>query len=490
MRIAAAVALVLGLGAAPAAAPIAVAAPPRATRAELDAAAAKGVKFLLADQKPDGGWISREYGMDSAGHAVAITAVAMEAVLAGGGGAPDALKAVHEGLAFLEKNARGLDGGKIHHGFDFNGWGAAYGLRHLAGVRDRWPAGSGGAAPKPPDVARLVEVFTGWARKNRRPCGGWTYLTKEQDPRYAKDGSVSFLTGVMIEGLSRWDPRSDLLAAAAEDLSKSCDAGGRALYSHAGDWPAAPRGPEESAGRSLQAALVLAGLGKRGTADVEKGIAAFLAARAEFVKVRTQHPHTPPHMIAGYYYYHAHSYAARALRFLAAREPAPSKAREDRVHELLGALLAEQDADGAWMDAPCGDRAYATSLAVLELLDLRELLFPWCGTLEGAVAAARERGAPVVALFTDGGSDARKLEDMVAGRELEPFRERCLWVRLGRDAEAERKAAKAGKGAALVVLGPATDYDPGRPAQKWGPGVGAGTVRGALEKLLPKPAGK
>ncbi len=453
----------------------------RPTRADLDAAVAKGTRFLLGDQKPGGEWITREYGLDSSGHTVAVTAVAMEAVLAGAGPTPEALKAVQGGLAFLEKSAAGIDGGKIHHGFDFNGWGAAFGLRHLAGVRDRWPAGA-----KAPDMKRLVDLFTGWAARNRHPCGGWSYLTKEQDPRYGKDGSVSFLTAVMVEGLARWDPKSPLLAPAVEDLAKSCDGEGRVLYSHTGDWPGQPRGKEESAGRSLQAALVLAGLGKREPADVEKRVAEFFEVRQEFAKVRTQHPHTPPHMIAGYYHYHAHSHAARALRWLAARGEAPSKARDARVGELLAALLSEQDGDGAWMDAPCGDRAYATALAVMELLDLRELLFPWSGTLEGAVAAAKETGAPIAVLVTDGGAESRKVEEMLGGKDLEGIRGKVLWVRLGKEAADLWKAAKVSKAPALLLLGPAGEYDLARPAQKWGGGVGAKTVRGALEKMLPK----
>jgi hypothetical protein len=454
---------------------------PRPTRADLDAAVAKGTKFLLGDQKPGGEWITREYGLDSSGHTVAVTAVAMEAVLAGAGGSPESLKAVQSGLAFLEKSAAGIDGGKIHHGFDFNGWGAAFGLRHLAGVRDRWPAGA-----KPPDMKALVDLFAGWAKRNRRPCGGWSYLTKDQDPKYAKDGSVSFLTAVMIEGLARWDPKSPLLAPAAEDLAKSCDGEGRVLYSHTGDWPASPRGREESAGRSLQAALVLAGLGRREPADVEKRVAEFFDVRQEFVKVRSQHPHTPPHMIAGYYHYHAHSHAARALRWLAAKEGAPSKARAARVDELLASLLAEQDPDGAWMDAPCGDRAYATALAVLELLDLRELLFPWTATLESAVAAAKETGGPVVAFFTDGSPECRKAEEMLAGKDLDPIREKVLWVRVGKEAADAWKAARVSKGPVILALGPLGEYEPGRPTQKWGGGVSAKVVRSALEKMLPK----
>ena len=47
----------------------------RPTRADLDAAVARGTRFLLGDQKPDGEWITREYGLDSSGHTVAVTAV-------------------------------------------------------------------------------------------------------------------------------------------------------------------------------------------------------------------------------------------------------------------------------------------------------------------------------------------------------------------------------------------------------------------------------
>lgn len=451
------------------------------SRSDLDAALAKGVAFLLRAQRPDGGWISAEYSMDSAGHKTAITAVAMEAVLAGTGGSVEAQDAARRGLGFLETHAPEIRGGKIHHGFDFNGWGAAYGLRHLAGVRDRWPAKS-----KAPDMKRLVDLFVAWAEANRKPCGGWSYLTKEQDPAFEKDGSVSFFTGVMLEGLARWDPKSPLVAPAAEDLAKSGDGDGRVLYSHTGAWSAPPRGREESAGRSLQAALVLGGLGRRDAGDVETRLAEFLAVRGEYVKTRTQHPHTPPHYIAGYYYYHAHSYAARALRWLAAREKTPSPQRAARVAELLAALVAEQSGDGSWIDAPCGGTSYATALAVLELTDLRELLFPWTPTLDAALESAKERSVPVVVLFTDGGRDSTKAEETLQSKELEALRERCLWVRVPKDAAnaATWKTAKAGTGGAILVLGGAGGCDLAAPAARFGATAAAKLVLKAVEKLL------
>ena len=442
---------------------------------------ARGVRFLLDGRNSEKGWNSREYGMSSPGHKTAITAAAMDAVLAGAGPTAEALDAVRDAVAFLGTHAPEMDEGRLHDGFDFNGWGAAFGLRHLASVRDRWPAGTKG-----PDLRRLADRFLGWAKSHQRPCGGWSYLTKNQDPGFATDGSVSFMTAVLLEGIARWEPKSPLLEKGIADLEKSLDGEGRALYSHTGDWPALPRGREESAGRSLQAAVVLAGLGKRGADSVEARLADFLSVRGEYERTRNSHAHAEPHRIAGYYYYHAHSYAARALRLLAAREGAPSKERGARVATLLDALLKEQDGDGACMDAPCGDRPYATALAVLTLLDLRELLFPWAGTIEAAVASAREGALPVVVLYADASADSRKCEEMLAGKDLEPLRERVVWLRIPREDAEAWKSAKVAKGGSIVLLGGEAGYDPAKPAGKFGPGASARLLRGKIEALLPK----
>ena len=139
-----------------------------ATRADLDRAVARGVRFLLDNRNAEKGWNSREYVLSSPGHKAAITAAAADAVLAGAGPTPEALDAVHDAVAFLEKHAPEMSEGRLHDGFDFNGWGAAYGLRHLGALRDRWPAGT-----KSPDWKRLVDPFLEWAKKHQRPCGGW-----------------------------------------------------------------------------------------------------------------------------------------------------------------------------------------------------------------------------------------------------------------------------------------------------------------------------
>jgi len=207
--------------------------------------------------------------------------------------------------------------------------------------------------------------------------------------------------------------------------------------------------------------------------------------------VRSSHPHAEPYKIAGYYYYHAHSYAARALRRLAAREKTPSPARAARVRELLAALVAEQDADGAWMDAPCGDRPYATALAVLELTDLRELLFPWAANLDDAVAAARERSAPVVVLFTDGGKASAKAEEALQDADLLPVRDACLWVRVPKAGTDEVwKAAKVSSGGSVLVLSAAGEWSTAAPAARFGSSVSAKLLLRAIRRVLPAEGGK
>jgi hypothetical protein len=433
-----------------------MAAPAAPDPAAIAAAVEKGAAFLLKDQRPDGGWVSREYSMGSPGHMMAITAACVDALLASVR-SDEATSAAAKGVEFLKAHAADLNGTVLNDGFDFKAWGAAYGLVHLHGLAANWPTKA-----KAPDTAPLVDAFVAYAERTQRPCGGWTYLTPKVDPACEKDGSISFLTGVMLEGLVRWRPKAPAVAKAVEDLRNAADRDGRWQYSHHGAYESAKGGGitrEESAGRSVQIAYTLALAGAPVAGELKGYVDTFFDVREEYVKTRNEHPHTKPYMIAGYYYYHGHSYAARAMRRLAAADPRLRAELAGHVATLAASLLAEQAADGSWMDAPCGDRPYATALALLALRDVAEMSLPWAESVERAVESAKQDGRSVVVLFTDGGDASRQLERSLADAKLDALRERFVWAKCDQRADAARwKEAKIAAAPLLAVLGPAKDY--------------------------------
>ena len=160
-------------------------------------AVSKGARHLVESQDQDGSWStgigeSREPGMR-----IAVTALCIHSLLAAEP-APAALESVKKGLAFIRDNLDSLDGPfDANPQFNYNIWGVGLGLVHLHGVSKRWPAGAG---PKP-DLAKVIDALVKKAEKAQLPCGGWTYLKKSRDGADVKDGSVSFLTATMIEGL-------------------------------------------------------------------------------------------------------------------------------------------------------------------------------------------------------------------------------------------------------------------------------------------------
>jgi hypothetical protein len=450
--------------------------------AAIQTAIDKAVDFLIHDQRGDGGWISREYGVDSPGHQMAITAAVCDALLANTQ-SDEAAAAATQAVEFLKAHAADLNGSVLNDGFDFKAWGAAYGLVHLHGMKANWPAKS-----KAPDIEPLIAGFVQYAARTQRPCGGWTYLTAKVDPGSEKDGSISFLTGVMLEGLTLWRPKASAVAKAVEDLRNAADKDGRFQYSHHGAYESARGGgitKEESAGRSVQIAYTLSLAGAAPEIDLKGYVDRFFEVRDEYVKTRISHPHEKPFMIAGYYYYHGHSYAARAMRYLAGRDPKLRAEFAGHVATLAKSLLSEQASDGSWMDAPCGDRPYATALALLTLRDVQAMSMPWAESVARAVEIAKADGRPVVVLFTDGGDASAQLERTLADAKLDACREKFVWARCDkRDDAALWRAAKIASAPLLAVLGPAKDYAVGATVARLAGKSSAAQIEGFLKRLL------
>lgn len=198
-----------------------------------------------------------------------------------------------------------------------------------------------------------------------RGTGGWHYSQRGMAP-------ATFLTASVLLSFYR-----------ARDLGYEVDAQvvKRALDSlrdarlHTGAFQYASR-PRQKTGRSIEAvpgsvgrmpvcevALHLAGRSE--PRRIEKSLVAFFDHWKWLERRRKKNgTHQPPYMIAPYYFFYAHLYAAKAIEFL-------PQSRRDHYREKLFDLLKQvKDKDGTWNDRVFPrSRAFGTAASVLALLE-------------------------------------------------------------------------------------------------------------------------
>jgi hypothetical protein len=418
----------------------------------------KGVRFLVESQDRDGSWSADIAETREPGMRIAITAVCLHALAVSDPSAA-LVEPAKKGLGFIRQNLNALDGPfEANPDFNFNAWGVSFGLVHLHGLAKRWPAAAG---PKP-DLMAMIDALIKKAEKTQLPCGGWTYLKRSREGGEVKDGSVSFLTASMIEGLLRWRGEGQkqpdkILPRAVADLERLIGMKEGVPYSHTGDYSASLSG--DHALRTVQTRLALLDAGK-GTAEaLEESIGLYFKTREEFEKLRNTYAHTPPRMIAGYYYYFGLLHVSRALR-RAGRDPG------DRAALLRGNFLKEQLGDGSWKDVAAGGKSSGTAFALLSLGELGTLF--WRPSLDDAITQAKAESKPVLLLLTDGKKEGAETEKAMREPALLEVLEKfaCVRVEITRD-EPVSKQTKVTHGCAILVLDPRAEHPLEKPVKKW-----------------------
>ncbi|HEX5136117.1 MAG TPA: prenyltransferase/squalene oxidase repeat-containing protein, partial [Planctomycetota bacterium] len=255
-----------------------------------------------------------------------------------------------------------LEGAKPAHDlFDFSVWGSAFGLVHLDGALRHWPG-------KPPDATALAKAHVEFAWRKQKPCGGWSYRATD------KDGSQTILCAAHVEGLLLWKARGvevdeARLARAIGDLKGNRDRKGSFGYYHEGKYEST-KGTgwttPESIGRSVQGQLALVLAGEEPKESLVPHLRRFRDDYRHLLAQRGVYAHSPPYMIAGYYYHFGVLFAARALRLA----PLPEDEGKEIRRLLLHEILREQAEDGSWVDSPAGGEPYATAMALLTLVEL------------------------------------------------------------------------------------------------------------------------
>ena len=335
---------------------------------------ARGVKFILDSQNPDGSWGTglqtrgyEVYSMVPGSHdafRVATTALCVMA-LREVGGHPEAHA---RGVEYLVADGKAhRDAGRLL----YNIWAHTYGLQALSIELKHDPKNERMRAAALWHLDRL--------RRYETYIGGWNYYDFEAQTQAPSMEPTSFGTAAALVALHEakgagLEVPSVMSGRAIRRLEEQRVPGGAYLYSRSHLYR-----PRQSANRtrgsvgrtqSCNYALWLWGSPKIGKTEVREGLEMFFAEHPYIEMGRKrQYPHESWYQTAPYYYYFGHYYSGLLLEKLG---PA---GREKYGARLAEKIVPKQDPDGAWWDYAMWDyhKPYGTAFAVMTLLRCEDL---------------------------------------------------------------------------------------------------------------------
>jgi hypothetical protein len=350
---------------------------------EITSSIDRGIKFLLADQRPDGSWGSPEhtksmniYAPPPGAHdafQTAVTSLVIMALIEAEPKQPEKdrpaiNKAIDHGAEWLDNHIaklRRATGDAL-----YNVWGHSYSIQAFVALHGR-------AKGDPKRQAHLKDLAQSQADMLARYSfvgGGWAYydfLTQSETPG---DAAFSFTTATALIALKQAEsigvtfPERLTKKAIASLLRQqnpdfSYDYG---EYLRMRPMLAINR-PGGSLGRSQACNLALRMYGdERITDDVVKTWLDRLYARNGWLSMGRKKPipHESFFMVAGYFYYYGHWHAALCIDLL------PVAERPHFQDHLAHILLPLQEKDGSWWDFPLYDyhQQYGTAMAIMTLL--------------------------------------------------------------------------------------------------------------------------
>jgi hypothetical protein len=345
--------------------------------AELDAAIARGIAFLVKAQNADGsfGGPGRTKDLNifatvpGSHHAfqTGATALAVSALIETGGEGSDVRLALEKAENWLlDRLPRLRRATEIEL---YNVWGHCYGIQALVRMHGR-------AAADRERQRRIEAVIRGQVEMLARyesVDGGWGYYDFKVGARRPATDSTSFVNAAVLVALAEAkqlgvEPPAAMVRRAVTATVRQRKPDFSYLYGE--DLKYAPMHPINRPGGSLgrsQACNVALRLW--GDAKVTDGV---LTAWLNRLIVRNgwlDHgrkrpiPHESRFAVAGYFYYFGHYYAALCVEQL---PPADRTFYQDHLARLM---MERQEADGSWWDFPLYDyhQPYGTGFALMTL---------------------------------------------------------------------------------------------------------------------------
>ncbi len=301
------------------------------------------------------------------GYRVGGTSIAALALLVEGRPAAGSRRteAVDGALRFvLESLAEPLMSADFAGGYDVRGWGHAYALQFLLRLRAL------DAVPKAlvEDVRRALSFLVGALETTEIPkSGGWNYSRRGTGASPAS----TFMTAPTLQALFEaarqgLKVRRDVIVAALDTIENArLDTG---AFQYGSD-------PDHRTGKGFEAVpgaigrmpvceatLLLAG---RGSVErVRESLTAFFEHwQALEDRRKKTGTHVGPYMVAPYYFFYAHYYAAQAIEMLPELERPPLR------DALRRRLFEVREVDGSWNDRVFPrSRNFGTAMSLMALL--------------------------------------------------------------------------------------------------------------------------
>jgi hypothetical protein len=343
----------------------------------------RGVEFLLDDQRPDGSWGSPEntkglniYAPVPGAHDAfrsGVTGLAIMALIEAEQQAtaeqrPRIAAALDRGEAWLIERLPRLR--RASPDALYNTWGHAYAIQALVRLHGR----AAGDADRQARLKKLCADQANMLSRYSFLAGGWGYYDFDYGTQIPGDASNSFVTATVLIALR--DAKS-IGVEFPERLTKKAIASIHRqqypdfTYAYGEYLELAPMHLVNRAGGSLgrsqvcNLALRLYGDQRVTDAVIETWLDR-LIARNGWLSIGRKRPvpHESHFMVAGYFYYYGHWYAAQCIELL------PAAARAHFQDHLAHILLPLQERDGSWWDYPFYNyhQQYGTAMAVMSLV--------------------------------------------------------------------------------------------------------------------------
>ncbi len=371
---------------------------------EIDAAIQRGIALLIADQESLDGpkkaeWpyegVYRVDGKIPIGYRIGGTSICALALIQASGPEikKDARAAIDRAFAFvLERLDDPLMSTDFVEGYDVRGWGHAYALSFLLGMREA------GFVPEKQKayVDARIKLLIGILQQTQIGSrGGWNYARGQGD----KSSPSTFMTAptlqILFEARRQGEIVDDATVERALQTLEDARFDNGAFQYGSNPKHKTGEGFEAVAGSIGRAPICETTLYLAGRGSLERIQVAvdsfFLDWRWLEQRRRQNGTHIPPYFIAPYYFFYAHRFVAQAIELL------PEEKRPEYRKKLYELLWHVREEDGGW-----NDRVFPRSENFGTAMTMIALLQPH---------AKRPAGWAAVTTATPAGADKPKKAD-------------------------------------------------------------------------------